>query len=192
MVLAQPIEVTLKVVAVLEKLQIPYLVGGSLASSLHGVPRSTADVDMVADIGRGHVNPLVDLLKNDFYVDGEMIHEAITHRSSFNIIHLATMYKVDIFTLREDAFNAELLSRAEPRLLEGHSVMVATAEDIVVEKLRWYRMGDEVSDRQWNDVLGVLRRAGGRLDRAHMEHWANEVGVEDLLVRALKAVNEEG
>lgn len=190
MVLAQPIEVTLLVAAVLEELGIPYLVGGSLASSLHGVPRSTADVDMVADLHREQVNPFVERLQDEFYVDSDMIHDAIARRSSFNIIHLASMYKVDIFILPGDAFSAEILRRAEPRQLEGRAVMVASAEDIVVEKLRWYRLGDEVSDRQWNDVLGVLHRAAGRLDLAHMERWARAVGVEDLLARALATLDK--
>ena len=191
MVLAEPIKVTLMVVAVLEELKIPYLVGGSLASSLHGVPRSTADVDMVADMGPAHVDPFVGLLQDEFYVDADMIQEAIAHRSSFNIIHLSSMYKVDIFIFRNDAFSAEALHRAEPRQLGGQLVMVASAEDTVIEKLRWYRLGQEVSDRQWNDVLGVLRRLGERLNRSHMERWARTVGVDDLLIRALKTVGTE-
>ena len=191
MVLAEPIRVTVLVTATLDALGIPYLVGGSLASSVHGVPRSTADVDLVADIGTRHVEALVSSLQEEFYVDDDMIQEAIRRRSSFNIIHLSTMYKVDIFIPRDEPFSAEELRRAEPQDLGEHVVRVATAEDIVLEKLRWYGLGGEVSDQQWRDVLGVLCRSIDRMDRDYLRRWSQEIGVEDLLARALIASERE-
>lgn len=184
MVLAEPIEVTLVVVAALEQIGVRYLLGGSLASSLHGIPRATNDVDMVAELGNEHVDPLVEVLSSEFYIDGDMIKEAIRRRASFNIIHLATMMKVDIFIPRGDAHSNTELERRQLKQVGGRELAVATAEDIVIEKLRWFRLGQGVSDRQWNDVLGVLKIQGEDLDLEYLRTWADVAGVGDLLEQA--------
>ncbi len=192
----EPIAVTLEVARVLECLRVRYAVGGSMASSLHGRPRSTDDVDIVADIREEHVDALVDAWRDSYYVDAAMIREAIAHRSSFNIIHLATMMKIDVFVAGVDPLSHEELDRARPRRVgsdDAEQLVLASAEDTVLQKLRWYRLGGEVSERQWTDVIGVLEVCRGTIDRAYLRRWAPALGVDDLLERAItEACAEDG
>jgi len=185
--LTEPIAVTLQVVDVFESLGIPYFIGGSLASAIHGVVRATMDVDLVADMRLEHVAPLVNALGKSFYVDEEMIRAAITHHSSFNIVHLETMFKIDVFLRKGHPFEQAQFERRAKQALTTEperSVYIASAEDIILAKLEWYRMGGEVSDRQWNDVLNVLKVQKERLDRSYLERWATQLGVADLLQRS--------
>lgn len=171
-----------------EALGVRYRVGGSVASSALGVARTTLDVDLVADLRAAHVEPLVERLYADYYIDGEMIHDAIRRRASFNVIHLATMVKVDVFVLGARPFDRVAFERVVHEPLgddRERSFPLTTAEDIVIRKLDWYRLGGGVSQRQWADVVGVLKLQGSALDRAHLAHWASEIGVTDLLERAL-------
>lgn len=186
--LAEPILVTLDAVAAFAPLGIRYAVGGSLASSLHGKPRSTDDVDLVAEIMTAHVTPLVAAWGAAYYVDDEMIRDSIRRSSCFNIIHLATMLKIDVFVAGNDALVREELSRARRHRVSDdppRELVLASAEDIVLQKLNWYRIGGAVSDRQWRDVLGVLAVAAGSLDASYLRRWAGHLSVEDLLERAL-------
>jgi hypothetical protein len=174
-------------VEVLEELSIPYHIGGSVASSLYGLPRLTIDVDVIADLRQGHVRPLVIQLQTDYYIDEDMIRDAIRHRSSFNVIHLDTMLKVDVYLPKSRLFDQEELQRVQQEvLLEGtRPFKVASPEGTILNKLEWYRMGGEVSDRQWNDILGVLKVQGTHLDMAYLQRWAANLKVADLLERAL-------
>jgi hypothetical protein len=185
--LAEPIAVTLDAVTAFAKLGIRYAVGGSMASSFHGWPRSTDDVDLVASISLAQAAPLVALWTPAYYADANMIREAIRERSSFNIIHTATVTKIDVFVPGRDTFAQEELRRASPKAVGagGESLVVATAEDIVLQKLRWYRLGGEQSERQWRDVIGVLVVGGPRIDLGHLRLWVPELGVVDLLERVL-------
>jgi hypothetical protein len=188
MELADALAVTLTVARVLENLEIPYLLGGSLASSLHGVPRSTVDADLVVDLGTRHIRPLVEALSASFYIDEERVADAIRRRVSFNIIHLATATKVDLFVLRADPFARMEMERRQRITLTGMGggeLSVATAEDTILQKLAWFRLGGGASERQWNDILGVLKVRRGKLDIPYLEHWAAELELGDLLHRAL-------
>ena len=172
----------------LEDLGVAYRVGGSVASSALGVGRSTFDIDVVADLVGRHVDPLVERLGEAYYADGDMIRDAIRRRSSFNVIHLATMMKVDVFILKDRAFDQAAFARSTASTLDEHQHRIyplTTAEDIILHKLEWFRLGDGVSERQWQDVLGVFRIQGSALDRAYLDRWATDLGVADLLARAL-------
>ena len=180
--------ITLLVAKTFEELGIPYAIGGSLASSLHGVMRSTLDVDIVADMRLKHIQPLVAALSKEFYADDEMMKDAIEHHSSFNLIHYETAFKVDIFIRKTRAFDQMQLERRRLSVIETdpeQSVYVTSPEDVVLSKLEWYRMGGEVSDRQWRDILGVLKTRQGALDLDYLRKWALELKVSDLLERAL-------
>jgi hypothetical protein len=185
--LSEALQVSREVAEILERLGVPYLLGGSLASSLHGIPRSTQDADLVAALEERHVGPLVEALAGAFYVDEERAFEAVRHRASFNLIHLKTMLKVDLFVLRDEPFSHQEMARRQIYELVpgGATVPVATAEDTILQKLRWYRLGGEVSERQWNDLLGVFKVQKGRLDLDYLSAGASHLEVSDLLGRAL-------
>jgi hypothetical protein len=184
--LTEPLEVTLRVVRVLETLGVDYLVGGSLASSLHGIPRATQDVDIVARLRARHVDDFVSHLGDGFYVDADMIRDAIRRLSSFNIVDMATMMKVDVFVAGRDALQRAEMERRESYSLDEHtSLWLASAEDIVLQKLDWYEKGSRISERQWNDALGVLKVRGSSMDVSYLRKWAHEIGLEELLDRLL-------
>jgi hypothetical protein len=189
MILAEPIQITQQIAQEFERLHIRYLVGGSLASSLHGIPRATHDVDMVAEITDENVPKLVKALEAEFYIDEEMIREAIQHRSSFNVIHLGTMFKVDIFILKSDFASQEEMARREHyQVLESSEqrLFLASAEDVIIHKLYWYQLSGGVSERQWKDVIGVLQVQHKSLDRTYLERAAQRRSVSDLLKKAFK------
>jgi len=164
--LNEPIEVTLKVTGVLEQLDIPYLIGGSLASTLYGMVRSTQDSDIVAEMHVEHVQACISALQGEFFI-------------------------VDVFIPLPRPFQKSQLSRARKQTfaLETEvSAKFATPEDTILSKLEWYRMGGEASDRQWRDILGVMKTRAGELDIDYLLKWAGELNISDLLARALSEV----
>ena len=181
--------ITLRVIEVFDLLQIPYRIGGSLASSALGVPRATLDADLVADLRLPHAEPLATALQSDFYVSVAMIREAVRGCGSFNLLHLASGFKVDVFVLKNRAFDRQAFARVVLRAWpDEHDPPVAfsTAEDILLHKLEWYRLGDEISDRHWRDIVGVIRVQSDRLDRDYLHKWSVELRVADLLDRAFE------
>lgn len=171
-----------------EALKVAHYVGGSVASSVHGLPRASLDVDVVADLDFSHVGPLVRRLESAFYVEETRVRSAVELRRSFNLIHLETMLKVDVFVSKRRPWDREALARARPEALtEGgaNRSLIASAEDTILAKLEWFRLGGETSERQWADILGVLKTLGASLDDAYMRRWATSLGVGDLLDRAL-------
>lgn len=186
--LSEPIAVTLQVIAVLEALGVEYLIGGSFATAVYGVARLTADADLVADLHFDQIDPFVQVLKGDFYLDTDSIQEAIRHRSSFSLIHLATMFKVDVFIPKQRPYSRVQLDRRIRQSLSPESeqqAYISSAEDNILAKLEWFRMGGEVSERQWRDILGVLKAQGDRLDVGYLRQWAVELNVGDLLEKVL-------
>lgn len=184
----EPIEVTVLVTAILENIGIPYVIGGSLASTLHGMIRTTQDSDIITEMRLEHIQPFITALQNDFFIDEEMIVDAIQRNASFNILHRETMFKVDIFIPRPRPFQQSQLARAERQAFELEtklSANFASAEDTILSKLEWYRMGGETSERQWRDILGILKTRAGELDVAYLKKWAKDLNVADLLERVL-------
>jgi hypothetical protein len=177
------------VVDALTDLGVPYMIGGSVASSAVGVARATLDVDLVADLKAHHVAAFVEAIAESYYVSAEAVASAVDRRASFNVIHLATMMKVDVFVLQSRPFELQAFERRIVDTLEDRDAArefyLAHPLDIILHKLLWYRMGAEVSERQWRDVIGVMEVQADRLDRAYLEHWADQLGVSDLLERAL-------
>lgn len=167
---------------------VPHRIGGSLASSVHGVARSTLDVDIVADLPGALARLLVLELGSEYYADEESIRDAVRLRSSFNLVHFATMVKVDVFLPKTGDYDRAAFQRFRREPLDEHSPQerftIVTAEDIVLRKLLGYEAGGRVSERQWNDVRGVLSVQGEDLDRAYLDAWARWLGIAELLDRA--------
>ena len=179
--ISEPLYVALQMAEIFENLDIPYLVGGSIASSIYGEPRATQDIDMVAELKNHHIQALIANTQNAFYIEEEDVIRAVSQHSSFNVIHLETMIKVDIFVLGSEAIDREEMRRRRPQTIADMQLVVATPEDIVLQKLIWFRKGGEVSDRQWRDVSGILKVQGERIDWDYLNHWAESLNLSELL-----------
>ncbi len=177
------------VVKAFEDLGILYYISGSVASSVYGIARATMDIDLVSDLKQNQVNLLVQKLKTNYFIDENMISDAINSKSSFNLIHLDTMLKIDVFILKEESFQKMVFERKRKDSIsdEPDSVQVyfCSAEDIILNKLEWYKSGGCVSERQWKDVVGVIKVQGDLLDKEYLWNWSKELGVDDLLEKAL-------
>lgn len=176
-----------EVVGVLDRMGIRYALGGSLASSLHGFDRYTRDADIMADPFPGKEAEFLASFGPDYYLSLSAIQEAHRRRSAFNIINTRTGFKVDVFIRPDDPFERSALERRIPlRLPDGpdQPLFVQSAEDVILFKLRWYRLGGESSEQQWKDIRGVLQVQAGRLDEAYLDRWAAHLNVADLLARA--------
>lgn len=184
-------EITLLVIAALERLEIRYLIAGSLASAIHGEPRATRDADILADVRSEHVQLLCEMLEPQFNISKEAIKEALTHRSSFNVIHFESLFKIDIFVPKDRQFDQQEFQRRSMRVVAHNPekrAYVASAEDVILAKLDWYRQGNEVSEQQWRDVTGIFKANQDRLDVRYLQQTANELGVLDLLQKLIPTV----
>jgi len=184
--LQDPIEIATDTGARLDALGVAWVTGGSIASSVHGEPRSTQDVDMVVALLDRHVTPFAKAIGRDYYVDADAMRLAVTSGESFNAVHFASAIKVDFFVAGDDPFEAERL-RSRQRIEMPNGVLyVDTAEHTLLRKLEWYRRGGEVSERQWRDVQAIARIQGDFLDQDHLRLWAGRLGVMDLLERVMR------
>lgn len=179
-----------ELLAALDRLEIPFVIGGSVASGTHGIPRQTNDIDVVAKITPEIIADFCAVLAPAFWADAEDAELAIRLGRAFDVIHLNSAYKFDIFSAGEDRFIHSQLARRRYITttvpgLENVEFPVASAEDTILAKLVWFRKGGEVSDRQWHDILGVLNVQAGQLDMRYLQEWAEELGVADLLAGAL-------
>jgi hypothetical protein len=164
------------------------MVGGSFAGSYYGFARNTQDADFIVSLKLDDVDAFVNAFSQDFYLDRGTIEDALRRRTSFNIIHFQSSFKVDFFMLRPESFQQKSFLRRQPTRLDSHQqaeTLLQSAEDTVLAKLDWYRQGGEVSELQWRDVVGIMKVQSGRLDMKYTETWARELGVHDLLARAL-------
>lgn len=171
-----------------EALGVRYYLGGSMASSAHGIARASLDADVVAALELGHADALIARLTPAYYVPVDRLRWAVEARASFNLIHLTTMFKIDVFVSKGRPFDREAAARARAQAIDeapdAPRFPVASPEDTVLAKLERFRLGGETSERQWWDVVGVLKVTPD-VDRAYLWHWAASLGVADLLDRAL-------
>ena len=186
--LPDPIAVAARVSAVLDTIGAQYSIGGSLASSFSGEARATMDIDMVVSMDETQIASLVEALQDDFYIDSNALLRAVRQRSTTNLIEPRTNLKVDLFIAGGTVLDVELLRRrvlVSPGENRPERLWIHSPEDILLQKLRWFRRGGEQSDRQWRDVISIIRVQGKRLDRSYLESGAEQLGVGDLLTRAL-------
>jgi hypothetical protein len=184
-----------RVVAAFDALDVEHLIGASLASSVFGEPRQTVDADLLARLLGQHARLLVSQLSGEFYADLGSIQTAIETQDCFNLIHLETMTKVDVFVRWRSPFGQSQFARRQKKSVGQTApleLFFASAEDTVLAKLDWYRQGGCVSDRQWRDLLGVLKVKASALDRSYLVHWAGELGVTHLFHRALDEAGMPG
>ena len=178
------LQVAQRVGSACEHAGFAYLITGSVAGTLQGVIRSTQDIDIVVEMTAWGLAKFVAALGPDFEVDQESLAEAIRTRGSWNVFHLPTMTKIDLFMLTEESFaQASFQRRVSLPLPEGGELKVMAAEDLVLQKLLWFRKGGEVSQQQWRDVVGLLN-ANPTLDCKHLDAWAKRLGIDGLLTRA--------
>lgn len=181
------LDIALRVARALEAVGAEYFVGGSVASSLQGDPRSTNDIDFVISLPLGRVAALCAELGPDFEIDPEQLSEAVRRASSANAFYLPLVTKIDFFGRGYEPYDEAEFSRRMPRQVRtsGETLVIKTPEDTVLRKLLWYRAGGEVSDKQWRDIVSVLRVSRAQIDRAYLETWAVRLGVATLLERAI-------
>jgi hypothetical protein len=184
-----PLAIAQRVIEVCERLDARYSIGGSIASAFAGEPRSTLDVDIVVSLTPEQADALADALNRDFYLDRARLQHAVATRTSANLIHLASAIKIDLFVAGGTPLDGSLLARRRLVVVGDppREVFVHTPEDILLQKLRWFRLGGETSDRQWRDVLAIVHVQDDSLDRTYLSRGAETLGVADLLERAVAA-----
>jgi hypothetical protein len=179
------LDVAARVARALDAAGVGYFLGGSLASSLQGEPRATNDIDLVVDLREEQVPALVGALGQDFDVDAEALRRAARERTSWNVFFLPLLTKIDLFVLRDAPFDAsEFARRAPVEVRPGVVLHVKTPEDTILRKLLWYRSGGSVSERQWRDVVEVLRQSAAVLDATYLDVWGSRLDLAELLARA--------
>ena len=188
MSIPEPIKVTLLVTRIFEDLEIPYFIGGSLASAVHGTIRSTLDADLIVDMQIDHFQEVATRLEGEFFIDEYAIVKALQDNTTFNMIHKDTMFRIDVFPLKQHPFDINQMARRVHHSFSNRPqdrAYFTTAEDIILAKLNWFRLGGETSERQWRDVLGIIQVQDKALDQAHLRLWAERLDLLELLERAM-------
>lgn len=180
------IDVAIRVGTALDAIRVRHTIGGSIAASFAGEPRSTVDVDLVVALTHDDVTRFVAALQGEFYIAEEALHRAIDTLGTANIIHEASNLKVDLFIASGTPLDEQQLARRQRvEVRPGQAIYIHPPEDILLQKLRWYKKGGGVSDRQWRDILSIVRTQGNRLDRAYLKENAPVIDVQSVLERAL-------
>ena len=179
------LDVALAVTRALERCDIGYFLGGSLASSYQGEPRATNDIDFVVALSESDATAFAHALGPEFDVDIQALQEAARQGRAWNVIHLPSVTKIDLIMCGREPFDESEFSRRMPaEVRPGETLDMKTPEDTVLRKLLWYRATGEVSDRQWRDVVGVLRHSRDVMDADYLSHWAAKLELEDWLEQA--------
>jgi Nucleotidyl transferase AbiEii toxin, Type IV TA system len=190
----QPIDLVRFVGEVFNDLDVPWVLGGSVASSLIGEPRSTVDIDVAVRLARAKLDALIADFGEEFLIDREDALRAIRQHGSFNALHYPSVLKIDIFVLGDDPLDIAQVERRRQYVVDGEQgpfvVWAGSPEDQMLRKLRWYQLGQEVSERQWRDVLGIIAVQRDRLDLSYMRELAASTGLTDLLEQALRAADK--
>ncbi len=194
LVVSDPIAALLDIVGHLDELDIAYAIGGSVASSVHGEPRASADADLIARLRPDQLDRLLARIEKTYYASQEAAHEAIRRHSSFNIIHLESMYKIDIFVAGSGRMDTEQLQRRIHISLRGDDnsgAYITAAENLILRKLDWFRQTGGASDKQWRDVLGMVKVQGKTLDLKYLQEAAQDADLSKLLDRALAECQDD-
>ena len=190
LMIEDPIWLALELASILNSLDIPYYVGGSVASSLQGEVRLTQDLDLVINIQYSQIQPLIKAMADDFYISDIAVEEAVSRKtSSFNVIHLTTTEKADIFVMKDDEFSLSQMSRRVLHCPDGDmskSFYLCTPEDTILQKLLWLRIANNESQKQWRDILGVLKLQKEQLDFGYLQEWGQRLQLTDILLQALR------
>ena len=178
-------ELLKRVIQVLEKTRIPYMLTGSVASSLQGEPRSTHDIDIVINLQRLFVKKLIEAFPPpDFYLDEESVFDAIRQQNVFNLIDVKEGDKIDFWMLTDEPFDQSRFSRKITETVLGITLQVSAPEDTILAKLRWAKLSGG-SEKQFIDALRVYEVQYGNLDLIYLEHWVNKLALESLWKRLL-------
>ncbi|HET8930928.1 MAG TPA: hypothetical protein VFN21_09750 [Acidimicrobiales bacterium] len=184
---SEPLESLATIIEALDEAGVPHMLAGSFASSHHGVPRSTADIDLVVEVGDATFDRLLDTLDTGrFYVPVDTARRERRLGGQFNLIDLRTGWKIDLIFRRDRPFSRVEFERRHPATVAGVQTYLASAEDTILAKLEWGAASG--SERQWRDVVEILRARAGDLDDTYLDHWAPELGVEAELARVRDAV----
>jgi len=167
-----------RVARALHTAQVPYMLTGSVASSAHGKPRSTRDIDIVIAPTSEQLHDLIRQFPNsEYYADEQQAFQALASRSQFNVIDIATGWKVDFIIAKASEYARSAMSRRKQLEIEGNVMWVVSAEDIILSKMEWAKRSGG-SDRQIVDAADVVRSQGTTLDKAYIEHWAKQLGLQ--------------
>ncbi|MDD5134329.1 MAG: hypothetical protein PHP01_02815 [Phycisphaerae bacterium] len=180
-----------KLTDILDELKIAYAIGGSIASSIYGTPRFTQDADITVQSFTNVAERLYETLKDSFYISKEAMYQAISSHGSFNVIHLETAFKIDIFTANSD-FEKLLLTRSRKNKIDesiDKPFSLVSPEDIILLKLKWYKKSGCASDRQWSDVQGVLAVQKETIDFDYLTDWSKKLGLNQLLKKTISELD---
>lgn len=173
----------IKVVAELERLRIPYMVTGSIVSSLQGEPRSTHDVDVVVSIQKPQVSALAQIFQMpDYYLDEQAAWDAIDNKIMFGLIEIFSGDKVDFWILTDEAFDQSRFQRKRKEPLFGENIYVSSPEDTILMKLKWAKLSGG-SEKQFHDCLRIYEVWSGKLDETYLELWAEKLSVAGALTQ---------
>jgi hypothetical protein len=168
-------EVVLKVVEILNRINIPYFLTGALAVVYYGEPRTTQDIDIVVEIQDKDIITLIKNFRSDFIISEESIKVAIRDRTMFNVLHKDMNFKIDFWVLGDDEFSRERILKRSKKNILGTEMYLPNAEDVIISKLEWFKMSN--LDKHYFDAFGVYRIQKGNLDLEYINQWCKKKSV---------------